>query len=121
MGQASGGIFPLNWGDYFLEPVSKISSAPVDEMRAATSLNFAKKSSVYLSGYTSGFFARFPRLASHLFNLATKLFLRPVLNTTLSVRVLIDSVILPISIVKAVRLARDTRALWTRLSRCPNW
>jgi ABC-type branched-subunit amino acid transport system substrate-binding protein len=48
-------------------------------MRAATSSNFVKKSSVYLSGYTSGFFPRFPRLASHLFNLATKLFLRPVL------------------------------------------
>ncbi|MFN5062017.1 MAG: hypothetical protein ACK5GN_04155 [Pseudomonadota bacterium] len=62
-----------------LEPVSKISSAPVDEMRAATSSNFAKKSSVYLRGYTCGFFPCFPRLASHLVNLATKLFLRPVL------------------------------------------
>lgn len=39
-----------------LEPVSKISS-------------------VYLSGYTSGFFARFPRLAPHLANLATLLIL----------------------------------------------
>jgi hypothetical protein len=63
-----------------IEPVSKISSAAVDEMRAATSSNFAKKSSVYLSGYTCGFFPRFPRLASHLVNLATKLFLRPVLE-----------------------------------------
>jgi membrane-bound lytic murein transglycosylase B len=53
-------------------------------MRAATSSNFAKKSSVYLSGYTSGFFPRFPRLASHLFNLATKLFLRPVLIITIA-------------------------------------
>jgi hypothetical protein len=62
-----------------LELVSKVSSAAVDDMRAATSSNFAKESSVYLSGYTSGFFARFPRLAWHLANLATKLLLRPVL------------------------------------------
>ncbi|MFN4895897.1 MAG: hypothetical protein ACK5HO_08920, partial [Pseudomonadota bacterium] len=31
-----------------LEPVSKVSSAPVDDKRAATSSNFAKKYSVYL-------------------------------------------------------------------------
>jgi hypothetical protein len=63
-----------------LEVVSKISSAAVDDMRAATSSNFAKKSSVYLSGYTSGFFARFPCLASHLVNLATNLFLKALLG-----------------------------------------
>jgi hypothetical protein len=67
----------------YLELVSKVSSASVDDMRAATSSNFAKKSSVYLSGYTSGCFARFPRLASHLANLATKLLLRPVLTNSL--------------------------------------
>jgi hypothetical protein len=59
-----------------LEVVSKISSAAVDDMQAATSSNFTKKSSVYLSGYTCGFFARFPCLASHLVNLATNLFLK---------------------------------------------
>jgi cytochrome c-type biogenesis protein CcmH len=68
-----------------LELVSKVSSASVDDMRAATSSNFAKQSSVYLRGYTSGCFARFPRLASHLANLATKLFLRPVLVVFLSI------------------------------------
>ena len=62
-----------------LEPVSKISSAPAGGMHAADSLNLAKQPAVYLSGYTSGFFARFPRLASYLVNLAMKLFLRPVL------------------------------------------
>jgi hypothetical protein len=62
-----------------LELVSKASAASVDDIRAATSSNFAKKSSVYLSGYTSSCFARFPLLASHLANLATKLLLRPVL------------------------------------------
>ncbi len=62
-----------------IELVSKVSSASVDDMRAATSSNFAQQSSVYLRGYTSGCFARFPRLASHLANLATKLLLRPVL------------------------------------------
>ncbi|MFN4896691.1 MAG: hypothetical protein ACK5GN_00240 [Pseudomonadota bacterium] len=67
-----------------VEPVSKISSAPVEEMRAATSSNLAKKSSVYLSGYTCGFFARFPRLASYPFNLATKLVLVLILTTTLT-------------------------------------
>jgi hypothetical protein len=65
---------------YGLELVSKVSSASVDDMRAATSSNLSKKSSVYLGGYTSGCFARFPRLASHLANLATKLLLRPVLT-----------------------------------------
>jgi hypothetical protein len=68
-----------------LDPVSKISSAPVDDLRAATSSNFAKKSSVYLGGYTSGFFPRFPRLTSHLVNLATKLFLTPLLVILLGV------------------------------------
>ena len=48
-------------------------------MRAATSSCFAKKSSMYRSGYTCGFFARLPRFASHLAALATKLLLRPVL------------------------------------------
>lgn len=58
-------------------------------MRAATLSKLAKKSSVYLRlpraqssrGYTSGFFAHFPRLALHLVNLAMKLSLRPVLIT----------------------------------------
>jgi hypothetical protein len=67
-----------------LELVSKVSSASVDDMRAATSSNFAQQSSVYLSGYTSGCFARFPRLASHLANLATKLLLSPVLVVVLA-------------------------------------
>jgi hypothetical protein len=43
-----------------------------------------EKSSGRRSGYTSGCFARFPRLASHLANLATKLLLRPVLLSPLS-------------------------------------
>ncbi|MFO0417106.1 MAG: integrin alpha, partial [Pseudomonadota bacterium] len=62
-----------------LEPLSKISSAPFVDMQAATSLSFAKKSSVHLRGYTTGFFARFPQVAEHLVNPATKLFLRTVL------------------------------------------
>jgi hypothetical protein len=62
-----------------LELVSKVSSAAVGDTRAATSSNFAKKSSAYLGGYASGFLAHFPRLAARLAALATKLLLRPVL------------------------------------------
>ena len=63
-----------------LELVSKVSSATGSAMRAATSSVFAKKSSMYRSGYTCGFFARLPCFASHLAALATKLPLRPVLG-----------------------------------------
>jgi hypothetical protein len=57
-------IQPSAYRKLLLELVSKVSSASVDDMRAAISSNFAKQSSVYLSGYTSGCFARFPRLVS---------------------------------------------------------
>jgi hypothetical protein len=63
-----------------LEPISKISPAADDDIPAATSSKTAKKSSVYLKGYASGCSARFPRLAEHLLILATKLFLRWVLE-----------------------------------------
>lgn len=58
--------------------VSKISSATVNDMRAATSASFAKKFLSASRWIRLRFFARFPRLASHFFNLATSLFLRPV-------------------------------------------
>ena len=60
-----------------LKVISKISSAASDDMQTATSSNFAKKSSVYLSGYTSGFFVPFLSLTLHLISLATNLFLKP--------------------------------------------
>ena len=63
-----------------LEPVSKVPSATTDDLGAAPSSVFTKKSSVYPSGYTSGFFARLPRLAPQLVGLATKVLLRPVLG-----------------------------------------
>jgi hypothetical protein len=75
-------ILPLMGMHYFwcvARLVSKISSAAVDEMRAATSSNFVKKSLSVSQWIPPGIFPRFPRLASHLFNLATKLFVRPVL------------------------------------------
>ena len=64
---------------HLLEPVSKVPSATTDDLGAAPSSVFTKKSSVYPSGYTSGFFARLPRLAPQLVGLATKVLLRPVL------------------------------------------
>jgi len=67
-------LHPTHYHEWVLEPISKIPPAAADDMRAATSSHFPKKSSVYLKGYASGFSARFPRLASHLLILATKLF-----------------------------------------------
>lgn len=63
-----------------LELVSKIFSAAVHTARSATRLQFAKKFSVHPRGYLCGFSPRFPRLAAHPTNLATKLLLRSVLG-----------------------------------------
>jgi hypothetical protein len=58
-------------------PVSKISSASVGDMRAATSSNFGEKFRSISQWIHLRVFARFPRLASQLVNLATKIFSKP--------------------------------------------
>lgn len=63
----------------WLEPDSKMSSTDLEDMWAANSSHFARTFAVCPGKYGTVLFARSPRLAAHLTNLVTKLFLRPAL------------------------------------------
>ncbi len=64
---------------WIIEPISKVCSATDADIGAASSSAFTEKSSMYLSGYTSGFSARLPRLTPNLSILAANRLLRWVL------------------------------------------